>query len=126
MAGMVRIDGKPYRFLGMPGSTIPAMKQDSVRVWPTRTEFELSAEDVRIRLEFLSPLDPRDLERLSLPLAFVRVEASSRTGRQLQLHLDITGEWAVGSTDHRIASDGLFPIRPAQPRLVRETQNLPD
>src|SRR5206468_3716361 len=58
MAGLLRIDGKPYRFLGMPGSPIPAMKQERVRIWPTRTEFEFSVEDVRLKLEFLSPLDP--------------------------------------------------------------------
>jgi hypothetical protein len=126
MAGLLRVDGKAYRFLGMPGSTVPAMRQDAVSVWPTRTEFALSAEDVRLKLEFLSPLDPRDLEVLSLPLAFIRVEVSTRTGRQVQLHLDITGEWAVGSTDRRIAFDGLYRIRPSQPRLFRETSNYPD
>jgi hypothetical protein len=126
MAGMIRVDGKAYRFLGMPGSTLPAMRQDAVRVWPTRTEFELSAEDVRLKLEFLSPLDPRSLELLSLPVAFIRVEVSTRTGRQVQLHLDITGEWAVGSTGRRIVFDGLFRIRPSQPRLFGETSNYPD
>jgi hypothetical protein len=54
------------------------------------------------------------------------VEVSTRTGRRVQLHLDITGEWAVGSTDRRIAFDGLFRIRPSQPRLFRETSNYPD
>ncbi|HXX92444.1 MAG TPA: DUF5127 domain-containing protein, partial [Planctomycetota bacterium] len=126
MAGLLKVDGKAYRFLGMPGSPIPAMRQEAVRVWPTRTEFDLAVEDVRLKLEFLSPLDPRDLEMLSLPVAFVRVEVSTRTGRKIQLHLDITGEWAVGSTDRRIDFDGAFRIRPSQPRLFRETSSFPD
>jgi hypothetical protein len=126
MAGLLRIDGKPYRFLGMPGSPLPAMKQEAVRVWPTRTEFELLAEDVRLKLEFLSPIDPRDLETLSLPLVLVRVEVASRTGRQVQLHLDITGEWAVGSTDRRLLPDGHFRIRPTQPRIFHETSSFSD
>ena len=116
MAGLLRIDGKPYRFLGLPGSAVPPMRQDAVRVWPTRTEVDLSAEDVRLRLEFLSPADPRDLELLSWPLSVIRAEVQSRTGRQIQLHLDITGEWAVGSSDRRITFDGFFRIRPSEPR----------
>src|SRR5207247_1629598 len=118
---LLRVDGKTYRFLGMPGSTIPPMRQDAVRVWPTRTEVDFSIEDVRLTLEFLSPLDPRDLESLSLPLACLRAEISSRSGRHIHLYLDITGEWAVGSTDRRITFDGLFHIRPTQPRLFHET-----
>ena len=126
MAGLLRVDGKAYRFLGMPGSSVPPMRQEAVRVWPTRTEVEFAVEDVRLKLEFLSPLDPRDLDVLSLPVAYVRAEVSSRTGRKIQLYLDITGEWAVGSTDRRITFDGLFRIRPTQPRLFRETSSFPD
>jgi hypothetical protein len=126
MAGLVRVDGKAYRFLGMPGSSIPAMRQERVRVWPTRTEFEFSIEDVRLKLEFLSPLDPRDLQALSLPLAFIRAELSSRTGRNVWLYLDVTGEWAVGSSDRRMTFDGRFRLRPSQPRLFRETSNYAD
>jgi hypothetical protein len=126
MVGMLKIDGKAYRFMGMPGSALPALRQDSVRVLPTRTVFEFSQDDVRLRLEFLSPMDPRDLRLLSLPVGLLRAEVSSEKPRALQLYFDITGEWAVGSSDRRITWDGLFRIRPSQPRLFRETYNYPD
>ncbi|HVE39209.1 MAG TPA: DUF5127 domain-containing protein [Planctomycetota bacterium] len=126
MAGMLKIDGKGYRFLGLPSSPLPALKQDSVRVLPTRTIFEFSQEDVRLRLEFLSPTDPRDLRLLSLPVGLLRAEVSAEKPRSVQLYFDVTGEWAVGSSDRRITWDGLFRIRPSQPRLFRETYNYPD
>jgi len=126
MTGILKIDGKAYRFLGMPISNLPALRQDSVRILPTRTVFEFSQDDVRLTLEFLSPMDPRDLRLLSLPVGLLRAELSSATPRSLQLYFDITGEWAVGSSDRRITWDGLFRIRPAQPRPFRETYNYPD
>src|SRR6185369_15447978 len=126
MAGMLKIDGKGYRFLGLPSSPLPALKQDSVRVLPTRTIFEFSQEDVRLRLEFLSPTDPRDLRLLSLPVGLLRAEVSAEKPHSVQLYFDVTGEWAVGSSDRRITWDGLFRIRPSQPRLFRETYNYPD
>jgi len=56
MAGILKIDGKAFRFLGLPGSPLPALRQDSVRILPTRTVFEFSQDDVRLTLEFLSPI----------------------------------------------------------------------
>lgn len=126
MTGILKIDGKAYRFLGQPVSSLPALRQDSVRILPTRSVFEFSHEDVKLSLEFLSPMDPRDLRLLSLPVGLLRAEASSATPRSLQIYFDITGEWAVGSSDRRITWDGLFRIRPSQPRPFRETYNYPD
>lgn len=126
MAGMIKIDGKAFRFMGLPTSSLPALRQDSVRILPTRTLFDFSHEDVRLRLEFLSPMDPRDLRLLSLPVGLLRAEVSCEKRRSVQVYLDITGEWAVGSSDRRITWDGLFRIRPSQPRIFRETYNYPD
>jgi hypothetical protein len=126
MVGMLKIDGKAYRFMGMPGSALPPLRQDSVSVLPTRTVFEFSQDGVRLRLEFLSPMDPRDLRLLSLPVGLLRAEISAEKPRAVQLYFDITGEWAVGSSERRITWDGLFRIRPSQPRLFHETYNYPD
>jgi len=126
MTGIVKIDGKSYRLLGMPTSTLPPLRQDSVRILPTRTIFEFSHADLRLSLEFLSPTDPRDLRLLSLPVGLLRAEVSSATPHAVQLYFDITGEWAVGSSEQRITWDELFRIYPSQPRLFHETNNYPD
>jgi hypothetical protein len=126
MTALLKIDGKAYRLMGMPTSTLPALKQDSIRILPTRTVFEFSQDDLRLSLEFLSPTDPRDLRLLSLPVGLLRAEVSSAAPHSVQLYFDITGEWAVGSSDQRITWDGLFRIRPSQPRLFHETYNYPD
>jgi hypothetical protein len=71
-------------------------------------------------------MDPRDLRLLCLPVGFLRAEVSADKPHAVQLYFDLTGEWAVGSSDRRITWDGLFRIRPSQPRLFRETYNYPD
>lgn len=126
MTGIVKIDGKAFRLMGMPTSPLPALKQDSLHILPTRTVFVFSQDDLRLSLEFLSPTDPRDLRLLSLPVGLLRAEVSSATPHAVQLYFDITGEWAVGSSEQRITWDGLFRIRPSQPRLFHETNNYPD
>ncbi|HXG62752.1 MAG TPA: DUF5127 domain-containing protein [Planctomycetota bacterium] len=126
MAGMLKIDGRAYRFLGLPGSPLPSLRQDSARVLPTRTEFLFSQDDVALRLEFLSPADPRDLELLALPVGYLRAEIACARPRRIELYLDLTAEWAVGSSDRRVTWDGRFRLRPSQPRLFRETHNWPD
>ncbi len=126
MTGLLRIGGKTYRFLGLPDSPLPAMKQEAVRVYPTRTEIDFSRDGVRLKLEFISPMDPRDLRLLALPLIFIRAEVSAATPIDARLYLDITGEWAVGASDRRISWDGRFRIFPTQPRLFRETHDYPD
>jgi hypothetical protein len=71
-------------------------------------------------------MDPRDLRLLSLPAGLLHAEVASKAPRSVQIYFDITGEWAVGSSDRRITWDGLFRIRPSQPRLFHETFNYPD
>lgn len=126
MTGILRIDGKAYRFMGLPISNLPALRQDAVQILPTRTVFEFSQGDLTLKLEFLSPMDPRDLRVLSLPAGLLRAEVESKSPHSVQLYFDITGEWAVGSSDRRITWDGLFRIRPSQPRVFHETFNYPD
>jgi len=38
IAGLARIDGKPYRFMGADPREVPAMEQVSLSVTPTHTE----------------------------------------------------------------------------------------
>src|SRR5262249_38219384 len=94
-ARMIKIDCTRDRFLGLPTSPLPPMRQEDVKVLPTRTLFEFSQDDVRLHLEFLSPTDPRDLRLLSMPVGLLRAEVSASKPRSVQLYFDVTGEWAV-------------------------------
>jgi len=112
MGGIARIDGVAYSFMGDPGIilTVPngnhgtpstvqgfrqALQQTGLEVTPTRTVFTLEGGGVGLTLEFLSPVEPGDLSRQSIPLSYVLISASSIDGttHDVQIYADISGEW---------------------------------
>lgn len=100
MAGIVRIDGTSFVFAGDPsiGDTGAALEQTHLRLTATRSVFTLQSRGVQITLEYLSPIEPGDLKRQSIPMAWVLVIARSIDGasHDVSLYLDVTGEWLSG------------------------------
>jgi uncharacterized protein YqiB (DUF1249 family) len=105
MAGIVRIDGAPFVFAGDPyiGDTGAALEQTHLAVTATRSVFTLQAGGVQLTLEYLSPIEPGDLQRQSIPMAWVLVTARSIDGasHDVSVYLDITGEWLSGDPTSR-------------------------
>lgn len=121
MAGIVRIDGTAYLFLGDPKIVLNvpdgnhgkphslqdfprALDQTALRVTPTRSQFELQGGGVQLVVEFLSPVEPDDFKRQSIPMSYVTVSAHSIDGKphDIQLYLDISGEWCSGDSKQQI------------------------
>ncbi|HEV7905125.1 MAG TPA: DUF4965 domain-containing protein [Pyrinomonadaceae bacterium] len=105
MVGMARIDGKPHRFMGQSYSPLPApMRQLRLEVFPTRSVYEFEAEGVRLRLTFLSPLLPDDLEVLARPVTYLTWDAWAVDGRkhQVSLYFDCTAEFVVNTTYEKV------------------------
>lgn len=121
MGGITRIDGRSYMFLGDPAivldipngnngppSTLQgfeqALDQTLLEVTPTRSRFHLQAGGVSLVVEFLSPVEAGDLRRQSIPMSYVMVTASSIDGQghDVQVYLDISGEWTSGDVSQPI------------------------
>src|SRR5579875_3453293 len=100
MAGIVRIDGIPFVFAGDPsiGTAGAALEQTQLTLTATRSVFTLQSRGVQITLEYLSPIEPGDLQRQSIPMAWVLVTARSIDGasHDVSLYLDVSGEWLSG------------------------------
>ena len=134
MTGIARIDGTPYVFMGAPGpaSGQPAllgMTQTDLTVTATRSVFTLTAAGVRLVVTFLSPVEPGDLRRQSMPLSYVSVQASSADGHphQVSVYLDVSGEWSFGDTGAQVtwaaetnAGVRSLSITPAHPQVLAE------
>ena len=103
MAGLIRIDGKTFRFCGdSPG--IPALPQTALRVEATTTHYTFEGNGVRLHVKFTSPTFPEDLDAMSTPVAFARFayEATDGASHKVQVYLDTSGEWVVDKPNQRV------------------------
>jgi hypothetical protein len=134
MAGLARVDGRPYRFLGPEPSDVPVMRQVHLEVLPTRTVYEFEAGGVRLALTFTTPALPHDLEVLARPVTYLTwdVRAADRREHAVSLYFDCSAEWAVNTPDQyvawgREAVPGLSVLRVGsrdQPVLAKAGDNL--
>ncbi|WP_236045739.1 glutaminase family protein [Streptacidiphilus fuscans] len=107
MTGIARIDGVPFLFLGAPdinGTVLRGMAQRSLTVTATRSQYVFVGGGVELTVTFLSPVEPGDLRRQSMPLSYVTAEVRSTDGatHDVGLYVDISGEWASGDSGTQI------------------------
>ena len=102
LAGIIRIDGKNYRYMGDYPREVPAMQQDSLDVRATNTAYVFSAAGIRLQLDFFTPAFPQDLDLLSRPVTYLtwNVSSSDSQAHKVELLLDVDGRIAV-DTDNQ-------------------------
>jgi hypothetical protein len=106
-AGLVRIDGKVYVWAGQPvlnGAAATPLTQTSLQVTATRSIFTFNGGGIQLIAEWLSPIEPGDLRRASMPFSLltVSVSATDGAGHSVQVYADITGEWAASDESDSI------------------------
>ncbi|KAJ7836329.1 hypothetical protein B0H14DRAFT_3460711 [Mycena olivaceomarginata] len=102
--GFVRVDGISYTFLGTPvvdGCQLHQATQKSFSFTSTQSTFVLSAGPVDVTATFLSPVEPTDLVKQSIPLSYMHVSVASTDGatHSVQVYSDISGEWVSGASE---------------------------
>ncbi|WP_335976666.1 glutaminase family protein [Streptomyces sp. CA2R106] len=107
MVGIAQIDGVPFLFLGAPnisGQVLRGMAQRSLTTTATRSVFLFEAAGVELTVTFLSPVEPGDLRRQSVPLTYVTADVRSADGaaHDVKLYFDISGEWAHNDSGTKI------------------------
>ena len=93
LAGLLRVDGKPMRFMGNSPREMPAMQQTSVRVTPTHTRYSFTGGGLELDLTFFTPTILSDLDLLSRPVTYVSFAVTSTDG---QTHNDVSVLFDVG------------------------------
>lgn len=97
--GLVKVDGQLYAWAGEPvlssGTAVTALTPVSTEVTATRSIFTASAGGVQLVAEWLSPVEPGNLQLQSAPLTLLTVSVSftDRDSHDVQVYADITGEW---------------------------------
>lgn len=134
LCGLARIDGTTYRFMGQLPRDVPPMKQTGVDVLPTRTIYTFEAGGVELKLTFLTPALPYDLEVLARPVTYIIWQARSVDGKKhnVSIYLDASAEWVVNTTDQQVVwsryrLEGMDVLRVGtaeQPVLQKSGDNL--
>jgi hypothetical protein len=84
---------------------------------------------VTLTVTFFSPVDLGNLQRQSVPLSYVTVQAAATDGRShgVDLHVDVSGEWVHGDVTTQVTWDQqqtgrmtALTCRPAAPQVVGE------
>src|SRR6202158_6050737 len=109
LAGLVRIDGKPYRIMGDEPEETPAMEQRKLQVLPTRTIYEFEGGGVAITLTFMTPALPADLDVMARPVTYVTWAVQAKDGNEhsVVLYFDASGQLAVDSLAQQVVASRL-------------------
>ena len=101
-----RVGGTTYSLLGVPTppQNVRSASVVSAEYTSTHTVFTLTAGPATLRLDFLSPVSPRNYLRQSLPYSYLTVSASSTNSVAVQIYLDIDETWTGqrGNTRHHL------------------------
>ena len=100
MLGLVKVDGKVFRFLGshIPADVvsyrcdIPALPQKSLDVTPTASIYTFENELLKLTVTFRTPLLLDDLVLMSRPVSYVEYEATLKGDYSFELYFDIDAE----------------------------------
>ncbi|KAH0258916.1 DUF1793-domain-containing protein, partial [Aureobasidium melanogenum] len=97
--GLIKVDGgAAVTWMGAPNG--PALAtQTNFEYTSTRSVFTFSVDGkVGINVTFLTPVEPTDLKRQSIPASYMNVEVFSIDGAEhnVQLYSDVSAEWASG------------------------------
>ncbi len=82
LTGYLRVDGHLYRVMGRPRKiTNQVIPQSALQVTPTSTTYTFKNQQVQLKLSFLTPLLPSDLEVYSRPITYVTWKVASVDGK---------------------------------------------
>ncbi len=99
MNGLLRVDGKTYRFLGDADRDAPALDELSREITPTRTIVTLGNTQIELKLTFLTPAFPEDLKVMARPVTYLTWDVKSRDGaaHDVTLYFDVEGSIATNT-----------------------------
>ena len=101
LIGMVKVDGKSYRFLGKDSSIenkkILLATQKYVNMNATQTEYQFACGSVDLTITFSSPLLINNLDILSRPISYIsfKTKSSNNTAHTVQLYFGVSSDLAV-------------------------------
>jgi len=106
IAGIARIDGKAYRFMGHRPENVPAMQQTGSSITPTHTRYQFSQDGIALELTFFTPAIMSDLDLLSRPVTYLSwsVQAVDGKSHSVSVLLDVDPVIAVNDRSEAVVT----------------------
>jgi len=107
LVGIIRVDGKAFRYMGTNPRSLEAAKQLNVSVQATHSYYTFEAAGVILKLSFFTPAFVQDLDLLSRPVTYITWDVSSTDSKihHLDVLLDMDGVIAT-NTDNQLVTWG--------------------
>ncbi|MBL8066485.1 MAG: DUF4965 domain-containing protein [Chthonomonadaceae bacterium] len=104
MVGMIRVDGKCYRWMSRGLEDVPAAEQVSLKVLPRRSAVTFTAGGVEFTVSFICRQDIRDENMLSRSDTYVSMSYLSADSRDhdVQFYLDCSSELVVNDSSQEV------------------------
>jgi len=104
LCGMVRIDGRTYRIMGVEPKDVPPLEQVGLKVLPTRTMYDFEAAGIHVRLTFTTPVLPDDLDLFSRPVTYLTwdVQATDGGEHRVSIYYDNSAELVVNDVKQAV------------------------
>lgn len=104
MCGMMNVDGKSSRWMGVIPKDVPAATQTLCTVTPTRTTYAFEADGARLTVSFFTPAFPENLDVMSRPITYVIYVVESTDGKphKVWVYLDASAEIAVNHPTQQV------------------------
>ena len=110
MVGMIRVDGKTYRWMSRGLEDLPAAEQMKLEVLPSKTAYTFLAGGVSLRVDFIGNArieNPENLSRTDTTIVF-NVESADGKPHKVQIYLDCTGEIVVNDSSQSVEWGRLY------------------
>ena len=103
--GGAYVDFGIYRDSDTPAVFAQPALQKSVSLSATQTHYNFSCGPVDLKVTFISPLLPDNLDVLSRPVNYIAYESRANDGKQhdVQIYFEATPEWAVDHISQEVS-----------------------
>ena len=90
--------------MGSSPTYVEPMKQTSLKVLPTNTEYRFEGAGIKVSMTFTSPLLVKDIDVLSRPVTYItwKIESDDNKTHDIQLYFDCGSELSVNNTEQKV------------------------
>lgn len=104
LVSLIRIDGKTYRLMGDQPNNLPALKQKSLEVSFLESIYNFEGDGISVKISFLSPRLPSNLEIFSWPITYItwNVHSIDDHPHKVQIYYSTSSQLAVNESSEKV------------------------